>query len=195
MNTILNGKKLILSSGSPRRKELLESSGLIPNDIRVKEIDESFSSEMDVMQVASFLAREKAMAFEEIAKDDIYITADTVVIFNGKIYGKPESRQDAIDTLTKLAGNEHIVVSGVCLRSATKTYVFDDISRVKIAAMDIIEIEYYIDNYKPFDKAGSYGIQDWLGICKAEYIYGSYSNIMGMPMQKVYEELKEFCLH
>ena len=178
MQSILNGKKLILSSGSPRRQELLENSGLIPHDKRVKEIDESFSDDMDVSQVASFLAREKAMAFDTIADDEVYLTADTVVIHNGKIYGKPKDRQDAIDTLTTLANEEHTVVTGVCLRSSTETYIFDDVSRVKIAAMNQEEIEYYIDNYSPFDKAGSYGIQDWLGICKVEYIYGSYSNII-----------------
>lgn len=193
MQSILNGKKLILASGSPRRKELLEHSGIIPYDKRVKEIDESFSPEMDVTQVASFLAREKAMAFDEISKDEVYITADTIVLCDGKIYGKPTDRQDAINTLTTLSGIEHTVITGVCLRSATETYVFDDVSRVKIAEMTQEEIEYYIDTCKPFDKAGSYGIQDWLGICKVEYIYGSYSNIMGMPMQKVYEELIEFC--
>lgn len=193
MQSILNGKKLILASGSPRRKELLEHSGIIPFDKRVKEIDESFSPEMDVTQVASFLAREKAMAFDIIAEDEVYITADTIVLCNGEIYGKPVDRQDAINTLTTLSGIEHTVITGVCLRSTTETYVFDDISRVKIAEMTQEEIEYYIDTCKPFDKAGSYGIQDWLGICKVEYIYGSYSNIMGMPMQKVYEELREFC--
>lgn len=193
MQSILNGKKLILASGSPRRQELLEHSGIIPFDKRVKEIDESFSPELDVTQVASFLAREKAMAFDEIADDEVYITADTIVLCEGKIYGKPKDKQDAIETLTTLSGTEHTVITGVCLRSATETYVFDDVSRVKIAEMTQEEIEYYIDTCKPFDKAGSYGIQDWLGICKVEYIYGSYSNIMGMPMQKVYEELKEFC--
>lgn len=193
MQSILNGKKLILASGSPRRQELLEHSGIIPFDKRVKEIDESFSPELDVTQVASFLAREKAMAFDEIADDEVYITADTIVLCEGKIYGKPKDKQDAIETLTTLSGTEHTVITGVCLRSATETYVFDDVSRVKIAEMTQEEIEYYIDTCKPFDKAGSYGIQDWLGICKVEYIYGSYSNIMGMPMQKVYEELREFC--
>ncbi len=193
MQSILNGKKLILSSGSPRRKELLELSGITPYDKRVKEIDETYSPEMDVTQVASFLAREKAMAFDHIADDEVYITADTIVICNDKIYGKPKDRQDAIETLTTLSGIEHTVITGVCLRSSSETYVFDDVSRVKIAEMSQEEIEYYIDTCQPFDKAGSYGIQDWLGVCKVEYIYGSYSNIMGMPMQKVYEELKEFC--
>ena len=193
MQSILNGKKLILASGSPRRQELLEHSGIIPFDKRVKEIDETFSPDMDVTQVASFLAREKAMAFDDIADDEVYITADTIVLCEGIIYGKPKDKQDAIETLTILSGTEHKVITGVCLRSATETYVFDDVSRVKIAEMTPEEIEYYIDTCKPFDKAGSYGIQDWLGICKVEYIYGSYSNIMGMPMQKLYEELKEFC--
>ncbi len=169
MQSILNGKKLILASGSPRRKELLEHSGIIPHDKRVKEIDESFSPDMDVTQVASFLAREKAMAFDEIAEDEVYITADTIVLCDGKIFGKPTDRQDAINTLTTLSGIEHTVITGVCLRSATETYVFDDVSRVKIAKMTQEEIEYYIDTCKPYDKAGSYGIQDWLGICKVEY--------------------------
>lgn len=193
MQSILNGKKLILASGSPRRKELLEQSGIIPFDKRVKEIDESFSTDMDVTQVASFLAREKAMVFDDISDDEVYITADTIVLYKGKIFGKPKNEQDAIDTLSILSDEEHTVITGVCLRSANETYVFDDISRVKIAKMTLEEIKFYVENYKPFDKAGSYGIQDWLGICKVEYIYGSYSNIMGMPMQKVYEELKEFC--
>lgn len=193
MQSILNGKKLILSSGSPRRQELLQHSGIIPHDKQVREIDESFSDDMDVTQVASFLAREKAMAFDDIKDNHVHMTADTVVICNGKIYGKPVDRQDAKDTLTTLSGVEHTVITGVCLRSSNETYTFDDVSRVKIAEMTQEEIEYYIDTCKPFDKAGSYGIQDWLGICKVEYIYGSYSNIMGLPMQKVYEELKEFC--
>ncbi len=193
MQSILNGKKLILSSGSPRRQELLENSGLIPYDKRVREIDESFSSEMDVYQVASFLAREKAMAFDTIEDDEIYLTADTIVLCENKIYGKPKDRADAIKTLSTLSDTEHTVITGVCLRSSTETYVFDDISKVKIAKMTLEEIEFYIENYAPFDKAGSYGIQDWLGICKVEYIHGSYSNIMGLPMQKVYHELEAFC--
>lgn len=193
MQSILNGKKLILSSGSPRRQELLENSGIIPYAKRVKEIDESFSSDMEVTQVASFLAREKAMAFDHIAEDEIHLTADTIVLCEGKIYGKPKDKQDAIDTLNKLSDTEHTVITGVCLRSHQETYVFDDVSKVKIAKMSMEEIEFYIENYKPFDKAGSYGIQDWLGICKVEYIYGSYSNIMGLPMQKLYHELREFC--
>ncbi len=193
MQSILNNKKLILASGSPRRQELLEYSGIIPFDKRVKEIDEIFSPDMDITQVASFLAREKAMVFDDIAEDEVYITADTIVICEGKIYGKPKDKVDAIKILSELSGIEHTVITGVCLRSASETYVFDDISRVKIADITSEEIEYYIDTCKPFDKAGSYGIQDWLGVCKVEYIYGSYSNIMGMPMQKVYEELKVFC--
>ena len=193
MQSILKGKKLILSSGSPRRQELLENSGIIPFEKRVKEIDESFSPDMDITQVASYLAREKAMAFDHIAEEEIHLTADTVVICGDKIYGKPKDKQDAIATLSELSNNEHTVITGVCLRSSKEIYVFDDVSKVKISKMTLEEIEFYIENYKPFDKAGSYGIQDWLGICKVEYIHGSYSNIMGLPMQKVYEELKEFC--
>lgn len=193
MQSILNGKKLILASGSPRRQELLENSGIIPFEKRVKEIDESFSPEMEVTQVASYLAKKKALAFESVAPDEVYLTADTIVLCNEKIFGKPKDRQDAIQTLTILSNTEHQVITGVCFRSNSQLHVFDDISKVKISKMSLTEIEFYIDNYQPFDKAGSYGIQDWLGICKVEYIKGSYSNIMGLPMQKVYKELLAFC--
>ena len=193
MQSILNEYKLILSSGSPRRKELLEQSGLVPFDIRVREIDESFDDNMDVMMVASYLASKKAAVFSHITNDELYITADTVVILDNKIYGKPVNRQDAINTLQALSNKEHQVVTGVCLRTANKTKVFDDLSVVKILPMTLEEIEYYVDTYQPYDKAGSYGIQDWLGICKVEYIRGSYTNIMGMPMQKVYHEIQLIC--
>ena len=193
MQSILNDKKLILASGSPRRKELLTHSGITPYKMRVREIDESFDMNMDVTQVAPYLARKKAMVFDDINGDEIYITADTIVICNNKIYGKPADVADAILTLQALSNTEHTVITGVCLRSAVETYTFDDVSKVKIAALTLAEIQYYIETCKPFDKAGSYGIQDWLGVCKVEYIHGSYSNIMGMPMQKVYSELKLFC--
>lgn len=193
MQSILNNKKLILASGSPRRAEILQKSGITPYDKRVREIDETFSASMDVYKVASYLAQEKAKAFDHIATDEVYLTADTVVICNDKIYGKPTDRQDAINTLSELANKTHVVVTGVCLRSSKETHVFDDLSKVQLADMHLDEISYYVDNYRPFDKAGSYGIQDWLGVCKVSAITGSYTNIMGLPMHKVYDELRQFC--
>lgn len=193
MRTILNSYKLILASGSPRRKELLEKSGLMPHDIRVKAIDESFDPYIDVLDVAPYIAARKAEIFDDIEEDEVYITADTVVIHQGVIYGKPADREDAIRMLTTLQGSQHTVVTGVCLRKAYESIVFSDISHVTVSPMNIEEITYYIDEYTPYDKAGSYGIQDWLGICKVEAIEGSYTNIMGMPMHRLYQELYVFC--
>lgn len=189
MQSILQGYKLILGSGSPRRSDILTQSDLPPHAIRVSDADESYDKSMDVFQVASYLAEVKANALQ-VADDELLITADTVVIYNGEIYGKPADRQAAIDTINSLQGKKHTVVSGVHLRTNKKQMTISDSTEVSLAEMSLEEISHYVDQYQPMDKAGSYGIQDWLGICRVAGINGSYTNVMGLPMCKTYDAIK-----
>lgn len=184
--------KIILASKSPRRKELLLQAGF---DIEIfhKEVDESFPESMPVEDVAEYLAVKKALACTEILTDDkILLSADSVVILNGKIYGKPTDAEDAVRILKELSGNEHTVITGVCLKTPSKQLSFSGVSKVRFGRLSDDEIRYYITTFRPFDKAGAYGVQDWIGLCKIESITGTYSNIMGLPVNLVYEQLKKF---
>lgn len=154
--------------------------------------DERFPDHMPAEMVPRYLAEEKAKAFSNRITNEIVITADTVVILGGSILNKPADRKDAIRMLSQLAGKTHKVITAVCLLSADKLDLFDDTTRVTFRKLNQQEIEYYVDTCKPFDKAGSYGAQDWLGMVGIEKINGSYFTVMGMPMHKVYKHLKEF---
>ena len=180
---------LILASKSPRRRELLEVAGF-SFTVRTKNVDESWPTEMPVEEVAEYLARKKADAFKEsMTPDEIILTADSVVILNNTIYGKPADREDAIRILKELSGNVHRVITGVCLVSHQKNISFSSISDVHMAPFTDAEMNYYIENGNPFDKAGAYGIQEWVGFCKVHRIEGTYANIMGLPIDRVYEVL------
>lgn len=184
-------KKLILASKSPRRKQLLEEAGF-KFKIRVKDVEESYPADMPVKDVAPFLAEKKAMASMELIKqDEILLTADSVVILGNEIFEKPKDVDDAKRILRRLSGKVHQVITGVCLVSTTEKRIFSGVSNVHFETLTEAEIDFYITNYQPFDKAGAYAIQEWIGHCKISKIEGTYTNIMGLPMELVFRNLAE----
>ena len=186
-------KKIILASKSPRRSQLLEQAGF-SFTIKTKDVEESYPDSLDAHDVAPFLAEKKAMACADFlySKDDILLTADSVVILDNVIYGKPKDFEDAKRILENLSGRIHDVVTGVCLMSKNKKRVFSSVSNVHFNSLSEEEIDFYLKKYKPYDKAGSYAIQEWIGLCKISKIDGTYSNIMGLPMEAVFNELSNF---
>ncbi len=188
----LSEYNIILASNSPRRKELL--AGLdVQFEIKVlSDIDESFPTEMPKKDVATYIATKKANAYQLSSEKDLLITADTVVLLDNEIYGKPADLEDAKRMLRNLSGKTHEVITGVCLTTQKKQHSFSVSSQVRFAVLDEAEIEHYVEKYRPLDKAGAYGIQEWIGYIAVEYISGSYFNIMGLPVQRLYQELKKF---
>lgn len=188
----LGSSRIILASKSPRRQELLK--GLcVDFDIKTKEIDESYPANLKEAEVPTFIALKKADAFkEELAPNDILITSDTVVCLDGEILEKPVDPNDAKRMLTALSGKQHTVYSAVCLTSKNKQISFCDSTLVKFKVIGQEEIEFYIEKFKPFDKAGAYGVQEWIGYIGIEQMIGSYYTVMGMPMHLLYDELKKF---
>ena len=181
--------KVILSSNSPRRKELFAGLG-IDFDVRViSGIDESYPSDIPLKDVPQYIAKEKAAAYD-IATDDLVVTADTVVIVDNEILGKPVDEDEARKMLRKLSGRSHEVITGVCLTTCELQRSFAVMSEVTFKKLSEEEIEYYVKNYHPLDKAGAYGIQEWIGYIGVTSLYGSYFNVMGMPVQRIYEELR-----
>lgn len=182
---------LILASKSPRRKELLEQAGFT-FEIFSKEVEENYPESLPIEEVAVYLAVKKAReSIEVLKKDSILLTADSVVIINKEIYGKPQNEKEAYNMLSSLSGKSHIVITGVCLKSLTKEVSFSSTSEVTMDKLNDEEIKYYVDKYKPYDKAGAYGVQEWIGLCKISGIKGTYTNIMGLPVDLVYKHLKE----
>ena len=189
----LSHYKIILASNSPRRKELL--TGLdIPYEIKtLPDIDESYPDDLQGEDIATYIAKEKADAYLADLTDDILLlTADTIVLLENKVYGKPIDEEDAKRMLRALSGKTHQVITGVCITTRGKQKTFSVSSEVRFARLDEDEIEYYVTKYKPLDKAGAYGVQEWIGYIAVEYISGSYFNVMGLPIQRLYRELKEF---
>ncbi|QHL86389.1 septum formation protein Maf [Nibribacter ruber] len=185
-------KTVILASNSPRRKELLTNLG-IPFEVRIKEVDETYSPDLVKAEVAEFLAAHKATAYQEdLLPNEVLITADTIVCLDDKVLNKPYDHAEATRMLNHLSGRSHEVYTGVCLMSSEKSLVFSDVTTVHFRELTREEIDFYINNYKPFDKAGSYGAQDWLGMVGIERIEGSYFNVMGLPVHRLYEELLKF---
>jgi len=185
-------KKIILASQSPRRQQLLQQAGFT-FEVKALPIDESFPEDMPVGEVAAFLARRKAHAARGlIAGDEVLLAADSVVILGDTIYNKPENAEDARRILRALSGRMHRVITGVCLLSKDKERVFSGESRVHFAELSEEEIDYYIQTCQPFDKAGAYAIQEWIGLCKIDRIEGTYANIMGLPVDLVYREMEGF---
>ena len=182
--------KLILASNSPRRKELLAGLG-VPFEVRVlQDIDEHYPENLPVNEVARYIAKEKADAYRRIvAPDELIITADTVVIVGDEILGKPIDEADAVRMLKLLSGRTHQVTTGVCLLTAEKERCFDVTTDVTFKALTDEEIHYYVNRYRPFDKAGAYGIQEWIGYIGVTGLNGSYYNVMGLPVQRIYQEL------
>ena len=189
----LTGRKLILASASPRRKQLLEGLD-IPFSIEYNDnISEDYHQEMEPHNVPLHLSELKSNGFlRELDNSEILITADTLVFCNGEILGKPANKANAVEILHKLSGNMHEVITGVTLRSNTLKKSFTSTTKVYFRPLSIDEIVYYIDNYSPYDKAGAYGAQEWIGYIAIERIEGSFFNVMGLPVQRLYQELSSF---
>lgn len=189
---LLKEKKLYLASKSPRRKQILEWAGISFEMLPI-DLEETYPEDMSPFEVPRYLAREKAMAAKKfLPESGIALTADSVVILDGKLFGKPKDRKDAYRMLAHLSGKIHQVITGVCLISKDKLLIFDSTSDVFFRPLTHEEIEHYLDEYRPFDKAGSYGIQDWMGLNKISRIEGSFYNVMGLPIDLVYEALLRF---
>ena len=184
--------KLVLGSKSPRRVELLQKCGL-NFEQRVIETDESYPSNLEVSAIAQYIAEAKAAAHSStIQENELVLTADTIVVHNGLVYGKPASEQEAFETLRILSGSQHQVYTGVCFYTIDKFHAFSEMSEVNFSELTANEILWYIKEFQPFDKAGSYGIQDWIGNVKINSIVGSYTNILGLPLGQVYTALEKF---
>jgi septum formation protein len=180
---------IILGSGSPRRKELLSSLGL-SFTVKTKPTDENYPASMSPAEVPVYLAKKKAEALkDELKTDELLITADTIVVLNGEILGKPESLKEAKDMLRQLSGNKHEVITGVCILSSGQIKAFSVSTDVYFKVLKEDEINYYVTNFSPLDKAGAYGIQEWIGQIGVEKINGSYYNVVGLPTEKLWEEL------
>lgn len=182
---------IILASNSPRRQELLASLG-VNFEVKSASIDEGFPTGLPPQEVPEFLAKKKAQKVASSEKKALVIAADTVVIFENIILGKPKDQHQAKEFLLKLSGQKHQVVTGVCLIYQDKLSLFKDITEVTFGTLSEWEIDHYIDEYQPLDKAGAYGIQEWIGMIGVTRIEGSYFNVVGLPVQKLYRELKEF---
>lgn len=192
IKSITDRYKVVLASKSPRRQSLLKE--IVPEfSIMLRDTAETYPPTLAGAQIVEHLAKLKASAFDgELTDDQLLITADTIVWLDDKVLGKPKDRSDAIDMLKRLSGHRHTVYTGVCIKTASKTKVFSVGTDVFFRTLDQSEITYYVDTYKPFDKAGSYGIQEWIGYVGVERIEGSYFNVMGLPVQRLYQELKNF---
>ncbi len=190
----LNAFNIILASRSPRRQQLLRELGL-KFDVVIKDYEETFPEGLNGEEIARYVAFKKAASFEnEISDNEIVIAADTIVWCNNKVLGKPVNQEDAFAILKEISGNTHEVITGVSLRSKSKELTFSDSTKVTFETFTDEEIYYYIDKFKPFDKAGAYGIQEWIGILACSHIDGSYFNVVGLPVQRLYKELQRFIL-
>lgn len=189
----LSKYKIILGSNSPRRKELLCGLDIKFNVKVIPGLEENYPETLDPQEIPVFLSKQKAEAYLSSLDDTmLLITADTIVWNGNAVIGKPKNRAEAIQMLRSLSGHEHHVVTGVCLTTTKKQLTFSVISSVRFASLNDEEIIYYVDKYKPFDKAGAYGIQEWIGYVGVESISGSFYNVMGLPVQRLYQELKTF---
>jgi septum formation protein len=190
MQKLLDGKHVILASNSPRRRELLAGLDL---DFEVKvlpDIDESYPEDLPAMEVSEYISQKKADAYKSlIGENDVVITADTVVICEDEIMGKPHDAEDARRMLRKLCNKSHQVTTGVCITTLKEQVHFSVTTHVSFKELTDDEIDYYITTYKPFDKAGAYGIQEWIGYIGCTGLEGSYYNVMGLPVQRIYREL------
>lgn len=188
----LNTINIILASGSPRRQQFFKEMDL-HYTIRLKEIEEIYPEHLQAEEITNFLAELKASAFEnELKENDVLITSDTIVWLNGKALGKPKDYDDAFQMLQQLANQTHEVITSVCLKSIEKTEVFHCVTKVTFANLSDEAIKYYLDNYQPFDKAGSYGIQDWIGLIGISKIEGSYTNVVGLPTEMLFQKLMQY---
>ena len=186
--------QIILASGSPRRRQLLGDMG-ISFSLMANTVDETYPSDLEGEAIPAYLAKKKAAALvNQLKANDILITADTVVWHNGCSLEKPENHEEAREMIQALSGDWHEVITAICLTHKAKHELICDTTRVKFASLNLEEIDHYIHQYKPFDKAGSYGIQEWIGLIGIEEISGSYTNVVGLPTQKLYKKLRDMVL-
>lgn len=189
----LKGYNIILASASPRRKELLSKLDIDFNVKILPDIDESFPANMPVVKVPQHISRKKAEAYRSgMGENDLVITADTIVAAGRRILGKPADETAARDMLKLLSGRSHRVITGVTIMTKERMKTFSTVSRVCFDVMSDEEIDYYVNKYRPFDKAGAYGIQEWIGMIGVSELHGSYFNVMGLPVQRLYARLKTF---
>lgn len=192
LNPHLKNYTILLASGSPRRQQFFQDMHL-DFEVRLKEVDEIYPEHLKASEITDFLAKLKADTFQgELAPNDILVTSDTIVWHNGKALGKPKDYDDAFQILRALSDSTHEVYTSVCFRHNGKTDIINEVTKVTFAHLSDEAIAYYLDNFKPYDKAGAYGIQEWIGIIGISKIEGSYSNVVGLPVQKVYEYFTTF---
>jgi len=185
-------KKIILASKSPRRRQLLEQAGF-RFEVKTQDTPEDYPPDLPAEEVAPYLAQKKGRAAKGLRQSgEVLLTADSVVILDGKIYEKPKDREDARRILKQLSGRKHRVITGVCLSDDKQESVFAGQSDVQFEPLSEAEIDYYIERFQPYDKAGAYAIQEWIGLCKISKIEGTYANIMGLPVDLVYQEMQHF---
>ena len=188
----INSRKIILASTSPRRRQLFEEAGFW-FDVVSLPFEEKYPQDMPAYHIAEYLAKEKSKeARSMIQGDEILLTADSIVVLGDKVFGKPVDFEDAYKILATLSGKKHLVYTGICLSDLSKSICFTSKSEVFFREMTHDEINWYIREFEPFDKAGAYAVQEWIGLCKISQIHGTYSNIMGLPTDLVYEGLKNF---
>lgn len=190
LTSLLNNYKIVLGSKSPRRQQFLKELN-IPFETRSIDCPEIYGDDLKAEEITEYLAKLKAKA-ATITDNELLITADTIVWANNKALEKPNNKQEAIDMLTELSNSNHLVISSICLTSTHKTKIITDTTKVYFEEITADEIEFYVNSYKPFDKAGSYGIQEWIGLIGVTKIEGSYANVVGLPVNKLYKELKNF---
>ncbi|MFC4691241.1 Maf-like protein [Dokdonia genika] len=186
----LKNHNLILASGSPRRQQFFKELDL-DFTIQLKPVDETFPDHLQGTEITDYLAKLKAAAFTDLQATDILVTSDTIVWFNGVALNKPEDRDEAYAMIAALSGNSHQVITSVAFTTEESQTVINDTTTVTFKELTEAEINYYIDNYQPYDKAGGYGIQEWFGYIAVTSLEGSYFNVMGMPLHKVYETLMQ----
>lgn len=190
LQKLLSNHKVILGSQSPRRQQFLKELN-IPFEVKTSDADEVYPHHLTSEEITEFLAKQKAFHIG-VENNELLITSDTIVWFDGNALGKPTDKKDAIRILESLSGNIHEVITSVCIATVKKTTVFSVTTRVHIDELDSDEINFYVNHYQPFDKAGSYGIQEWIGLIGVSKIEGSYTNVVGLPTSKLYQELKNF---
>ena len=184
---------MILASGSPRRRELLGELGLEFTLGQIKDYDETYPASLKYDEIPAYIAEQKSVHYKgELEPGDILITSDTIVAIDGDILGKPKDKSEAIKMLRELSGRTHYVVTGLCIRSTRKTVTISDTCEVTFDILSDEDIEYYVDNFKPFDKAGAYGIQEWIGLSNIKSITGSVYTVIGLPVQQLYKALLTF---
>ena len=187
----LNQYNIILASGSPRRQQFFKEMD-IPFTIQLKEIEEIYPNTLQAEAITNYLSELKANAFNQLNKNDLLITSDTIVWHEGVALGKPKNYEDAYQMLQSMSGKTHEVITSVSFKTTDRMDTFHEVTQVTFKSLLETEIRYYLDTYKPFDKAGSYGIQEWIGLIGITKINGSYTNVVGLPVEKVYSKLLDY---